>query len=314
MPYEVRQLLKDIGQPVVATPDEPIRIALNRMLHHSFSQLPVVKGDGQQRHFYFITHESILLALHNFGSKIEESGLRVDDALVKVPNVYHETDDLFELLVGMREMNAVLIVDDDRNLTHIVTNYDTSRYFRQWAEDIMQVRDVEHGLRRIINSAFKRPDGEIDEQARRSAVEEITSSNRALRKKFGLALKNYIAQQGETAAVPLDETRADDAFKYMLNRAEKSKEFTELALGEYIQLFFTDGCWGRCRDVIKLKEEEVRHMLEGVRDTRNDLAHFREEEITAQKRLQLKTCADWLGEREKLIIAVFECTVHKKAD
>ncbi len=29
-------------------------------------------------------------------------------------------------------------------------------------------------------------------------------------------------------------------------------------------------------------------MLEGVRETRNDLAHFREERITAQKRLQLK--------------------------
>ena len=95
MPYEVRQLLKDVGKPIVATPDEPIRTALNRMLYHSFSQLPVVKGDGPHRYFYFITHESILLALHNFGSKIEESGLRVDDALVKVPNVYRETDDLF---------------------------------------------------------------------------------------------------------------------------------------------------------------------------------------------------------------------------
>ena len=46
-------------------------------------------------------------------------------------------------------------------------------------------------------------------------------------------------------------------------------------------------------------------MLEGVRDTRNDLAHFRESEITAQKRLQLKRCADWLSERENLIIASF---------
>jgi len=47
-------------------------------------------------------------------------------------------------------------------------------------------------------------------------------------------------------------------------------------------------------------------MLEGVRDTRNDPAHFREEEITAQRRLQLKRCADWLSERENLITMAFE--------
>lgn len=384
MPYEVSQLLKDIGKPVAAAPDEPIQDALDRMLHHSFSQLPVVKGDGQSRQFYFITHESILMALHNFGSRIEGSGLRVDDALVRVPNVYRANGDLFELLSGMREMNAALIVDDDRNLTHVVTSYDTTRYFRQWAEDIMQVRDVEHGLRRIINSAFKTADGEIDEQARQAAVEEITSSNKALRKKFGVALRRYLthptiamvtpmsdwidrafvellngcraiaAADGnssinhavaeipsiaivdqESAArgllsasqalrerfeaalkcylaqqaavdVELDESLVEDAFKVIYDRKEQIKEFSELTLGEYIQLFFKDVCWQRCQDVIRLKQDEVKHMLEGVRDTRNDLAHFREEEITAQKRLQLKRCADWLSERENLIIASFE--------
>src|SRR5258708_6479292 len=100
MPYQVSQLLIDIGTPVAATPNEAIQDALDRMLHYGFSQLPVVKGDGRSRQFYFITHESVLMALHNFGSKIEDSGLRVDDALVRVPNVYRATDDLFELLAG----------------------------------------------------------------------------------------------------------------------------------------------------------------------------------------------------------------------
>lgn len=384
MPYDVSQLIRDIGEPVTAEPDESIQDALDRMLHYGFSQLPVVKGEGQSRQFYFITHESILLALHNFGSRIEGSGLRVDDALVRVPNVYRATDDLFDLLAGMREMNAALIVDDNRDLTHIVTSYDTTQYFRQWSEDIMQVRDVEHRLRRIINSAFKKADGEIDEQARQAAVEEITSSNKALRKKFSVALQRYITQQAaatvepspdwadrafvellnggktalptaaevsadegaagppaaaasdeesaaaalvsatqtlrerfeaalkcylrqqDTAEIKLDEALIEDAFKILYDRSEQVKEFIGLTLGEYIQLFFKEVCWPRCQDVIRLKQEEVKHMLEGVRDTRNDLAHFREEEITAQRRMQLKRCADWLSERENLIIAAFE--------
>ena len=248
----------------------------------------------------------------------------------------------------------------------------------------MQVRDVEHGLRRILNNAFKTADGEIDEQARQTAVEEITSSNKVLRKKFGNALRRYITQQApptvtpksdwmdkafvellngcsantsadgnnsthqpgsaipsisivdqESAAisllsasqalrvrfevalkcyltqqaavgVELDESLVEDAFKVIYDRSEQIKEFSELTLGEYIQLFFKDVCWQRCQTAIRLRQEEVKHMLEGVRDTRNDLAHFREEEITAQKRLQLKRCADWLSEREHLIIASFE--------
>jgi len=386
MPYEVSQLIKDVGTPIAATPDEPIQDALDRMLHHSFSQLPVVRGDGQSRQFYFITHESILMALHNFGSRIEGSGLHVADALVRVPNVYRATDDLFELLAGMRELNAALIVDDERNLTHIVTSYDTTRYFRQWAEDIMQVRDVEHGLRRIINNAFRKADGEIDKHARRTAIEEMTSSNRALRNRFRVALNHYITQQAAaptsltsdwldrafmemlngcsdvasagdndstvpvleevssaaiagaesastslfsasqalrksfeagikyylsqqaTAEVILDEELVEEAFLRIHDRTEQLKKFSELTLGDYVQLFFKEVCWDRCQGVIRLNQEEVRHMLEGVRVTRNELAHFREEGITTQQRLQLRTCADWLSERENLINAAFEET------
>ena len=215
MPYQVSQLLTAIGAPVTATADEPVQDALDRMLHHDFSQLPVVKGDGQQRQFYFITYKSILLALNTFGSKLADSSLRVEDALVKVPNVYRATDDLFELLVVMREMNAALIVDDNQGLTHIVTNYDTTRYFREWAEDIMQVRDVERSLKRIINSAFRKPDGEIDEVARQTAVEEMTSANRVLRKKFGVAIQKYLSRQA-ASTVEVKHEWLDLAFAELL--------------------------------------------------------------------------------------------------
>jgi len=382
VPYQVSHLLSGIGVPVSATVEEPVRVAFDRMLHHGFSQLPVVKGTGQQRQFYFITHESILVALHNFGGGIESSSLRVGDALLRVPNVYRATDDLFELLVGMRETNAALIVDDVGNLKHVVTSYDTSLYFRQWAEDIMQVSEVERLLKRIINAAFKKSDGEIDEQGRQSAIEEITSENRRLRSKFDVAVKQYLTHQAvnatvlrpdqldlafieflkgstgaganvivarsdgsqerradvaadeghdirrllaasqalrgrfqaglqfymdrQSADVRLNDVLVEEAFKILYDKKEQVKEFTELTLGDYIQLFFKDVCWGRCKGAIQLKEEEVRHMLEGVRDTRNILAHFRDEEVTAQKRVQLKVCADWLSERERLITTAFE--------
>jgi len=378
MPYQVSQLVADLRPPVSAAPEEPLQVALDRMLQHGFSQLPVVKGTGQNKQFYFVTHQSILNALQNFGSRINGSGLRVDDALVAIPRPYSAAADIFELLGGMRDMNAAIIVDDDRNLMHVITSYDTSQYFRQWAEDIMQVRDVEHSLRRIINLAFRSQDGEIDKAARQSAVDEVSSPNRALRRKFEGAIKCYLSElqkkpltfqpeltnlaflqllsghqpalpkerheeetvtaepekqeshaghlvsasldlQGRferavayyvsrfvSGAVVIDDSAVEEAFKIIHNRGERPQEFSELALGDYIQMFFKDSCWGKSKNIIKLGEEEVRHMLDGVRETRNDLAHFREEQITAQKRSQLRHCAEWLNSREKLIVAALE--------
>jgi len=56
----------------------------------------------------------------------------------------------------------------------------------------------------------------IDEQARQAAVEEITSSNKALRKKFGIALQRYIARQTAAAAEPSSDW-VDRAFVELLN-------------------------------------------------------------------------------------------------
>lgn len=381
MPYEVSQILTGLGEPITASPEEPLQTALDRMLHYQFSQLPVIKENEQSRQFYFITYEMILRALHDFGSKINDPNLTVNDALVRIPRVYRSTDNLFELLAGMREINAALIVDDETNLTHIVTTYDTTQYFRQWAEDIMHARDVEHSLKQIITNAFKKQNGEIDEEARQLAIEELISSNKDLRKKFGKAitqyltqlankhltlnaewaeraffellkgaeiaegennvptnnlendlkiaeaepaiqtvqtlktlqkgfysaLSNYLRQQGNSN-IELDQPLLEAAFLIVYNPKEKVRTFNELTLDTYIRLFFNEQCWDRCSGAIGKEKDVTNNMLEGVRDTRNKLAHFREEEITTAQRLQLQRCADWLGELEKPIRVAFEAS------
>ena len=89
----------------------------------------------------------------------------------------------------------------------------------------MQVRDVEHSLRRIINSAFKKGDGEIDEAARQNAVDEISSSNRVLRRKFAIALTQFIKQYG--AKVILTAEFVDRAFVEFFND-----------VGQYVPFYF----------------------------------------------------------------------------
>lgn len=361
MSYKVESLLAGLGSPITVHIDQPIRSALDLMVLYDFSQLPVVE-EGNSKDCFLVTSDSILAALADFGPQSYDGGLLVGDALKRVPQIYHASDDLFDLLEGMRDLNAALIFDEtDGNLIHIVTSYDTSRYFRQWSESMMHARDIEQSLKQYLKEAFKFDNGEVDETSRQVAIESITSSNRELRKKFDRALRQYLKERSEeiitmnedwinkafsrflkdplingetiatdesglieslrssqilqkrfeqgletylqcqaSAEVSLNENILESAFAELYNRNERPKEFKDLTLNEYIQLLFSDYCWPRCGSVLTTKES-MKFMLEGVRDTRNDLAHFREDEINPQQRKQLKRCADWFAKKKDVV-------------
>lgn len=68
------------------------------------------------------------------------------------------------------------------------------------------------------------------------------------------------------------------------------KTFDELSLSEYIQLLLHKSKWPPFNSVFQLKIEALRSLLNGVRETRNALAHFHGE-ISLVEREQLHFCA-----------------------
>ncbi len=80
MPYTVDNLIKGQPQPVTASPDEPLREALARMIEYDYSQLPVV--DSERRVLGMITSDSIVRALHHFSVATDD--LRVAAAMLRV--------------------------------------------------------------------------------------------------------------------------------------------------------------------------------------------------------------------------------------
>lgn len=307
MPYTVRQLVDGLGAPVTATADEPIEIALDRMLQHRFSQLPVTVED---KHF-FVTQESILAALNMFDQAPKGSGLRVKDALVRPGKVFFEDDLLFGLLNEMRDNTAAIVLEDDgKRIKHVVTTFNTTQFFRQWSEDMLHARDIELNLKKVINASFKTKSGEIDEDKRREAIADVTPSNRTLRKKFDKALCDYSEYCGAT----FDPSAAEKAFRVLYDQKEQLKPFEKLTLDPYLQLFFSENCWGRCSGAFGVEKEAISKMLNGVRDTRNKIAHFEEDQITARERDQLKSCAEWLEDRAKLAISQLEATAPSASE
>lgn len=174
MPYLISNLMQGRREPVTAKLDTPISQALQQMVDNDYSQLPVV--DELNRPLGMITNQSILGALSNFGVRLEE--LRITDAMIKV-DCFRAEDDLFDVLSRLQENNAVLIVDDERRVIGILTDWDSMAYFQRRAEDMMLIEDIEVMLRNIVQSVYTDESGQIDEQRVREIAKEIDIVNRS---------------------------------------------------------------------------------------------------------------------------------------
>jgi hypothetical protein len=287
MPYPVENLIEGRGKPTTVRPSDSAQEALALMIEHDFSQLPVVEAGNKP--LGMITNGSILRALSNFRAKLEH--LRVSNAILKA-EMYRPEDDLFDVLDRLQETNAVLIVDGEGRLAGIVTSYDSTEYFRRRAEDMMLVEDIESMVKDLILVCFTDNTGEVDEAALKAAIEEATYSTRALHGKYQNALRHYLKLAGDEES-SIDSQCLEESFAH-LDPGDKVRAFDELALSEYIELLLHTSRWHFYGPFFDLARDAVRTLLEGVRDTRNMLAHFRGE-ISSTQRHQLRFCVDWLA-------------------
>jgi hypothetical protein len=76
------------------------------------------------------------------------------------------------------------------------------------------------------------------------------------------------------------------------------KPFEELNLGDYINLLMSKDIWKFCAPILNIEKEALYELLVRIRQTRNDLAHFRSE-ISPRNRDELKYCATRYQEYEK---------------
>lgn len=254
MPYPVKHLIAGRAAPVTISRDESLAAAWNLMLRHDYSQLPVV--DSENRPLGMVTHERILRAVGNLKAQLSE--LHVRDAMIEIPRteLFDLDDDLFGLLKQLKLASAVLIVDQQEILVGIVTSYDSTEYFQNRAENLMRVEDVEAAVKDFILAAYTLPDGSRDEQQLAEAILQITPKN-----------------EGESR--PL-------------------KTFDDLTLGQYVSLLTSKKTWSFFEPIFRVPRGSIVALLDDIRNTRNDLAHFRKE-ITIEQADQLRFCAEWLG-------------------
>ena len=298
MPFTVQKLIEGRQKPITISPQDTVQKALTLMIEYDFSQLPVV--DERNKPLGIVTSDSIIRALSNFGVPLAD--LQVSHAIVKVDK-YRPDEDLFDRLDDLKNTYAVLIVNAEGTLIGIVTSYDTTDYFRRRAEDMMFVEDIETTLKDFIRAAFHVSD-ESDQQKLATVITEMSDAE--LRKKFHKALNLYLSHLSQSGT-GFDKTVAEEVFAKAFTLKDSPRSLKDLTLNEYIQLLLHKSMWHKFSSIFQLDADAVRNLLDGVRKTRNDLAHFHGE-ISTSQRTQLHFCIEWLERQRQAVLNAFQAS------
>jgi len=291
MLFTVQQLIEGRPTPQTVKPDDSVQHALDLMLAYDYSLLPVVADDDKP--LGMITSGSILSALNGFRCTLDT--LHVSDATFRFRRTFRAEDNLFDLLDDLRDAYAVLIVDKEDKLIGIVTNYDTSEYFRRHSQDLMWVEDVEEMLRDYIRAGYLTEAGEPDPEALRAAIKEYSVGKDELRKKFRVALKHFLNKQGSEDK-NFDSTAADEAFTRAFVK-DIPESLEQLTFADYIELLLNQKQWPKYTELFAPQSSDaLRTLLKEVNAIRNTLAHFRGDLSPAQQD-KLKFCSAWLRAR-----------------
>lgn len=278
MPICAQNLIQHQTSWITATLDTPLNEAFTLMIEHDYSQLPVV--DENLKALGLVTSESITRALLNLGTGLKD--LRVKDALLR--QKFRQADEyLLDLLDSLSD-SAALIVDGNDKLVGIITVHDTNQFFRERAEDIVRVEDIETSLKKHIRIAYAAKNE--DSEALKRAIAGLGNSQNDNRKECQGALQAICSKKG-VSATPEEITAIVDA-KFPV--VDDSRSLDDLTLYEYIQL--GRKAWDKLEPVFGISVKAWSEMMNSVREVRNKIMHFKGN-VTPMERDRLRYCADW---------------------
>lgn len=285
MAVPIENLTSDQPQLVTISPNATLQEAVALMIENDFSQLPIVEdGKPYGSPASFVTSTSIARALRYFGTPLKD--LRVRDATVTARTVSAD-EDLFSKMDDLLDAYAVLVLNPDGTIAGIVTNYDTTQYFRRRAEDMLLVEDIETTLKDHVRAAFggdeNDPEGPLQ-----AAINTLGSFVDTIHDDCLRAFRRFCGVRSVTVA----EADIYEVVGKHFDVASSDRKFDDLTLNEYIQLARKKEAWAVLGPLFGVSDKAFLEMLEGVRKTRNKLMHFRPD-VTAVERDHLRFCAEW---------------------
>jgi CBS domain-containing protein len=150
MLFPVKNLIASPDGPEVILDNKSVREALITMVQYDYSQLPVINSEGNL--IGIISDQSISRNMYLLDEKISILNLPVNHCLDDPITLPPEAD-VFEALDRLENTFAIVIVEGKKPIG-IITDYDTTHFFRDLTEGLILVRDIEEMLRQFIESIY----------------------------------------------------------------------------------------------------------------------------------------------------------------
>ena len=283
MPFTLEELLPNDQQLRTVQMHEPLTHAIDVMHQHGYSQLPVVEADGKTSRGQVVTFEGIVHTLQSF--KTQPEMFQVKDVARRV-RTYAPDADLLATLDDIQRENFALIVDEAYALTGIVTTADTTVFFREYAQDLMQIEGIESRMKEAITALFAGDDAGLE-----TTIAKVTDRAADIRRKLRPAILGYLEKAGLTAPAAGTDIEAVAEAEKRLALPKPGKAFDQLTMDEIIKVLLDHPNAPKLNKASGVTE--LRGLLERVRDVRNDLAHFRGE-LSGEKRRLIVVASEWL--------------------
>lgn len=150
MLFPLEKLLGRLEELVYVYQGTTIRDALTLMVKKDFSQLPIVGSNGNL--VGIISERTIVGNYYHLNGSVSLLDLTVDHC--QTPAVTLPVDsDLFDALDRLKDVYAIIIVEGQKPVG-ILTDYDTTYFFRDLSEGLIFIEDIEVTLRQYIEAAF----------------------------------------------------------------------------------------------------------------------------------------------------------------
>lgn len=172
MLYPVEKLIKD-QELLCVTEEKTVRDAQTVMLAHDYSQLPIVDGEGNLKGS--ISEQSIARNYYHVDEGASVLDLKVTSCSDPQVTISIEQD-VFEVLDLLEQTFAVVVVDEPRPVG-IITNYDTTEFFRDLSEGLILVEDIEVTLRQYIDKVL--PEEKDRQEAMFNAFKHLMKNDAA---------------------------------------------------------------------------------------------------------------------------------------
>jgi CBS domain-containing protein len=150
MLFPIERLLEGRDAPLCVKASASVREALSLMIEHDYSQLPVISEDGLL--VGIVSHEMISRRYYHLDGAVNLLGLSVDHCIVPAHTLTPDRD-LLEALDRLKEVYAIVVTVEQRPVG-ILTDFDTTHFFRDLTEDLILVEDIEVTLRHYVEEAW----------------------------------------------------------------------------------------------------------------------------------------------------------------